>query len=277
MLTLRYKVNTSVPVEVEGITPTAVRGKSLSEIERLAIFHGNQKPTLAEFFDVTGDAADGRMAFEGNLAGVHWIGAQMSDGEIHVHGDAGRHVGSEMTGGVVHVHGNAGDWVGGEMHGGVIHVRGNAGHLVGSAYRGSRHGMTGGTILVGGSAGNEVGHTMRRGLVLIGGGCGDFLGFSMIAGTVLVFGECGNRPAAGIRRGTVGLLGDNKPPAILGTFRKGSVCRPLYLQLVFRYVRSLGFAVDDQVSRAPYRLYHGDNVTVGKGELLVRESAVHAT
>ena len=112
--------------------------------ERFEIFHGNRKLPLAEFFDVSGDPADARFEFEGNLAGVHWIGAQMSDGEIHVRGNAGRHVGSEMTGGVIHVHGNASDWVGGEMHGGLIHVHGNAGHLIGSAYRGSKVGMTGG-------------------------------------------------------------------------------------------------------------------------------------
>ena len=48
------------------------------------------------------------------------------------------HLGAEMTGGEIHVHGNAGDWVGAEMRGGRIHVHGDAGHLVGAAYRGSR-------------------------------------------------------------------------------------------------------------------------------------------
>jgi formylmethanofuran dehydrogenase subunit C len=270
MLRLRYNANTAVPVEIEGLTPQAVAGKPLAEIERFEIFHGNRKQSLAEYFTVTGDTADGRMEFEGNVAGVHWIGAQMSGGEIHVQGNAGRHVGSEMTGGTIHVHGNASDWVGGEMHGGVIHVRGNAGHLVGSGYRGSRLGMTGGTILVGGSVGNEVGHTLRRGLIAVGGGCGDFVGFNMIAGTVLTFGECGIRPAAGMRRGTVGLFGD-RPPALLGTFTKGCVWRPQVLQLLFRRLQSLGFAVPDACWEAQYRVYHGDNVTIGRGEILVRE------
>ena len=35
VLSLRYKVTTSVPVEVEGITPGAVRELSLADIERL--------------------------------------------------------------------------------------------------------------------------------------------------------------------------------------------------------------------------------------------------
>lgn len=272
MLTLRYKAETPIPVEVEGLTPSAVRALPLADVERLEIFHGNRQVPLAEFFAVSGDPADGRLEFEGNLAGVHWIGAQMSEGEIHIRGDAGRHVGSEMTGGVIHVHGNASDWVGGEMHGGLIHVHGNAGHLVGSAYRGSRMGMTGGTILVDGSVGNEVGLTLRRGLVAVGGNCGDFVGANMIAGTVLVFGQSGNRPAAGMRRGTVGLLGSN-PPALLMTFRKNCVCKPLFLRVVLRHLQSLGLTVPAECWDASYGLYNGDRVTVGRGEILIRESS----
>ena len=271
MLTLRYKAETPIPVEIEGLTPSAVRALPLVDIERREIFHGNRKVPLAEFFSVAGDPSDGRVEFEGNLAGVHWIGAQMSEGEIHIRGDAGRHVGSEMTGGVIHVHGNASDWVGGEMHGGMIHVHGNAGHLVGSAYRGSRVGMTGGTILIDGSVGNEVGLTLRRGLVAVGGNCGDFVGANMIAGTVLVFGQSGNRPAAGMRRGTVGLLGTTLPSLLL-TFRKNCVCKPLVLRLMLSQLQSLGFTVPQECWDADYGLYNGDRITVGRGEILIRES-----
>jgi len=272
MLTLRYKADTSVPVEVEGLTPAAVRGLSLDAIQRFELFHGNRKEPLAELFDASGDPSDARIEFQGNLAGVHWIGAQMSEGEIHVRGNAGRHVGSEMTGGVIHVHGNTSDWGGGEMHGGLIHVHGNAGHLIGAAYRGSTKGMTGGAILIDGSAGNEVGLTLRRGLVAIGGACGDFVGANMIAGTVLVFGQCGIRPAAAMRRGTVGLLGDN-PPSLLVTFRKSCVCQPTFLRLILRRLESLGFAVPSDLYAASYGVYHGDHVAVGRGEVLIRETS----
>jgi formylmethanofuran dehydrogenase subunit C len=271
MLTLRYKADTSIPVEVEGLTPSAVRAASLDEIQRVEVFHGNRKLPLAEFFDVSGDPSDARLEFEGDLAGVHWIGARMSEGEIHVRGNAGRHVGSEMTGGAIHVHGNASDWVGGEMHGGFIHVHGNAGHLIGSAYRGSAIGMTGGVILIDGSAGNEVGLTLRRGLVAIGGACGDFVGANMIAGTVLVFGACGIRPAAAMRRGTVGLLGEN-PPSLLVSFRKSCVGQPAFLRLMFRLLESRGFAVPKECYEASYSVYHGDHVAVGRGEILIREA-----
>jgi formylmethanofuran dehydrogenase subunit C len=271
-LRLVYQGQTSVPVEVEGLVPQAIRELPLGEIERFQIFHGNEKRPLADFFAVSGSAADGRMEFEGNLAGVHWIGAGMSEGSIHVAGDAGRHVGSEMTGGEIHVSGSAGDWVGGEMKGGLIHVRGRAGHLIGAAYRGSARGMTGGTILIGGEVGNEIGHTMRRGLLAVGGGCGDFVGLNMIAGTILVFGECGIRPAAGMRRGTVGLFGSPAPKQ-LPTFRAGSCDKPLVLQLLFRELRRLDFPFDDTLLDADYRMYHGDMVAVGRGELLVPERA----
>ena len=64
-LTLRYNADTSVPVEVEGITPDRLRNKSLAEIERLEILHGNRKVPLAELFTVSGDPADGRIDSKG--------------------------------------------------------------------------------------------------------------------------------------------------------------------------------------------------------------------
>ena len=146
-------------MEVDGIVPNTLAGMSLTAIERLEVQHGNERLPLAEAFTAAGDAADGRLEFVGELAGVHRIGAGMTSGRIDVAGSAGRHVGSQMTGGEIDVAGSAGDWLGAEMHGGSIHVGGDAGNLVGSAYRGSERGMTGGTILVAGNVGDECGHT----------------------------------------------------------------------------------------------------------------------
>ena len=268
-LRLQYTGRTKVPVEIEGLTPSWARSKTLGQIERFEAFHGNQKLPLAELFEVSGTPADGRIELAGDLSGVHWIGAGMSEGEVHVEGNAGRHVGSEMTGGQISVSQDAGDWVGGELHGGLIHIRGHAGNLVGSAYRGSRRGMTGGTILVDGSVGQEIGHTMRRGLLAIGGRCGDFAALNMIAGTILVFGDCGPRPAAGMRRGTLGLFGPNHAQ-LLPSFHAGCRHRPLYLQLVFRELRRLRFAVSQELFDADFRQFHGDMVSGGKGEVLLR-------
>lgn len=270
-LRLIYKAQTSIPVEVEGLVPTLTREMSLADVERLEVCHGNEKRTVADFFLVRGDASDSRIEFEGNLAGVHRIGARMCGGAIHVEGDVGRHLGSEMTGGEIHVSGSAGDWVGAEMHGGLIHVRGRSGNLIGSAYRGAKHGMTGGTLLVGGDVGNEIGHSMRRGLLVVGGQCGDFPGINMIAGTILVFGSSGIRPAAGMRRGTLGLL-SRTSVNLLPTFRRGGSDRPLFLQLIFRELARLGFDFDDSLAGRAFRTYHGDFLAGGRGEVLVHES-----
>jgi len=271
-LKLAYRGQTSIPVEIEGLVPTVVRELPLPDIERWQLFHGNEKLPLAEFFTISGDPSDGRMEFEGNLAGVHWIGAGMTEGAIHVAGNAGRHVGSEMLGGEIHVHGSAGDWVGGEMHGGLIHVRGRAGHLVGAAYRGSRRGMTGGTILIHGDVGNELGHTMRRGLIAVGGAAGDFVGINMIAGTILVFGEPGIRAGAGMNRGTIGLFG-SQPVKLLPSFTQSCSFEPLALRLVFRELRRLGFPLRDEMLTATFDLYHGDLVAQGRGEVFLTATA----
>ncbi len=268
-LELEYFGETKVPVEVEGFTPDWACDKSLAKIERFEIFDGNRKVPLAEMFRISGDASDKRFDFQGNLTGVHWIGAHMQSGSIHLHGAAGRHIGSKMAGGEIHVHGDAGGWVGCEMRRGLIHVHGNAGHLVGAAYRGSAKGMMGGTILIDGNAGNEIGHTMRRGMIAIGGSAGDMVGFNMLAGTVLIFGECGIRAGAGMRRGTIGLLGKT-PPSLLLTFRYAATMRPPIVSLILREVRSQGFQFDESLLGAKFDLFHGDLVALGRGEVIMR-------
>ena len=262
---LHYRGQTTVPVEVEGLIPSAVRDKPLSEIERWQIFHGKEKLPLAEMFNVRGDPADERIELEGDLSGVHWIGAGLDSGEIRVAGNAGRHVGSEMTGGSILVEGDAGDWLGGQMHGGRIEVRGRAGHAVGAAYRGSSRGMTDGTILVHGPAGNEIGHTMRRGLIAVGGAA-DAVGVNMIAGTILVCGPCGIRPGANMRRGTIGLFGKARP-ALLPTFRYACRFRPVFLAMLLRHLRQQAYPVALAVTEC--ELFHGDLVTLGRGEVLL--------
>lgn len=268
-LKLIYHGETPVPVEVEGLTPDWACDKSVAEIERFEIFHGNRKIPLAEMFRVTGNASDKRFEFEGNLSGVHWIGAQMESGQIHIQGSAGRHVGSEMRGGEILVHGDCRGWTGAEMHGGFIHVHGSAGHLVGAAYRGSAKGMTGGTILVDGNAGNEIGLTMRRGLIAVAGNAGDVIGFNMIAGTVFVFGDSGIRHGAGMRRGTIGLFGPKRPP-LLPTFKFGSTHRTPIMSILLREIRAKGLKYDESLLSTDFDFYRGDLVSLGRGEIIFR-------
>ncbi len=271
-LKLVYKELTTVPVEIEDFTPDWAFDKSIADIERFEVFHGNRQCTLADLFSITGDASDKHFVFEGNLAGVHWIGAHMRSGNIIVHGPAGRHLGSQMAGGEITVLGDAGGWAGAEMRKGIIRIKGNAGHLVGAAYRGSAKGMLGGTILVEGNAGNEIGLTMRRGLIAIGGAAGDLVGFNMIAGTVVVMGQCGIRPGAGMRRGTLALLGPIRVP-LLPSFRYAARYRPQVLSVLLRILIDQGFPVDQSLLKCEFELFHGDLVSLGRGEVFFKSAA----
>jgi formylmethanofuran dehydrogenase subunit C len=268
VFSLRHK--TSIPVEVDSIQLETVREQSLDDIRRTPVQYGNKQPAIAEFFDVSGSAADDQIVWEGDCGHVKLIGSRWKRGKITVNGSVGMHLGAEMTGGEIDVHGNAADWVGAEMHGGRIRVHGNVGNLAGAAYRGARRGMTGGEILILGDAGDELGHNMRRGLIAVAGRSGDALGFGMIAGSLLLFGETGIRPGAGMRRGTIGFLGDAVPPPLLPTFRAGARYRPVFLRVCLHYLRRLGFPVPEACFDASYQRYHGDFLETGRGEILVR-------
>jgi formylmethanofuran dehydrogenase subunit C len=261
---------THVPLEVPGLLPEALRERTLAEIERWPLWHGNRREPLGEFFRVSGSGADERLEFSGDLSGVHRLGANMSRGTIHVEGPAGRHLGAEMRGGTIEVTGPTGDWLGAEMHGGLIRVGGDAGNLVGAAYRGSMRGMTGGTLLVAGNVGHEAAHSLRRGLVAVGGSTGDYPATNMIAGSLLVFGGCGAHPGAGMRRGTLAILGDPSP-ALLPTFRAGNgYCAPLFMRLYLTWLASRGVPRASQALDSRYRIFHGDGLAGGRGEILVR-------
>lgn len=273
MLTLTYRGPktdsvANVPVEIEGIVPDRLRELSPATIAGLPIFHGNQSVPLGELFAVAGDPADEHLVLQGDLWGVHWIGAKMENGVLRIEGNAGRHVGSGLRGGEIHVSGDVGDWLGAEMKSGLIHVRGSAGDQAGAAYRGSPRGMTGGTLLIAGNSGAETGYLMRRGLIAVGGDTGDFPAWNMIAGTMLVFGTTGKRAAAGMRRGTLAVFG--RPPQLLPTFRAAGRCSPTFLRLYFAELRSRGFRVAEQLVGEELRIHSGDGLTVGKGEVLTR-------
>jgi len=256
-----------VPTEVSGITPDRLAGMLLSEIERIPVLHGNHSIPLAERFHVTGSPCDMNIRFEGDLEGVHWIGAGMTSGHLTADGSVGRHTGSGMSGGTLTVTGSASGWAGAEMRGGLLQVHGSTGPLAGGAYRGAAKGMTGGTLLIHGDAGSEAGLAMRRGLIAIRGACQDFPAFNMLAGALFVFGNVGLSPGAGMRRGTLALLG-NQPVPLLPTFRFSARLQPTAFRLVLRRLERLQFPIDPGLYTAPIDIFRGDLVTGGKGELL---------
>ena len=265
-LLLDYQPRTSIPVELDGVTPDRLATQTVTEIERIAVPYGNRSVPLASLFSVTGDPSDGRIELTGDLSHVHRMGTGMNHGAMHIRGDAGRQVGGGMSGGEIHVDGHAGDWVGAEMSGGLIHVRGSAGHAVGSAYPGSRMGMTDGTILIDGDAGDDLGSKMRRGTIAVRGSCGASLGFGMIAGTILAFGRCEARAGAGMRRGTIGCFGLDLPelnPAFVPAGR----FQPVFFRLIFAELARLGFSIDPTLLDHALTLYRGDLVVRGKGEI----------
>jgi formylmethanofuran dehydrogenase subunit C len=262
-----------VAVDFAGLTPESLAGRSLAEVRRTRVFHGNARAELGELFDVDGDPRDMAWRLVGDFSAVHWLGAGMAAGEIIAEGPVGRHAGAYLSGGRLDVHGNAGDWLGAEMRGGVLRVRGNVGNHAGAAYAGSPRGMTGGAIHVDGAAGDGAGQRLRRGLIAVAGDVGDSLGDRMLAGTILVFGRCGARCGLGMRRGTIALLGPGPPP-LPPTFHLASRISLPMLGLIARELRSADFAADqlDQLKQ-PVDLFHGDFLELGRGEVLIASSA----
>ena len=69
------QVETTIPIEVAGITPEALAGKSNQQISKLLIRHGRHELELGELFKVSGSLGDSRtLVFDGLLSSVHWIG-----------------------------------------------------------------------------------------------------------------------------------------------------------------------------------------------------------
>jgi formylmethanofuran dehydrogenase subunit C len=268
-LRLTYKATATVPVEVEGVLPETICGRSLDDVARLPVFHGNRRVPLGELFDVAGDTDQPCVEFAGDLLGVHWIGAGMTGGTLRIAGSAGRHVGSDMQGGRIEVRGDVGDDLGTALQGGEILVLGGAGDRVGAAHRGASRGMTGGTIAVTGNAGHEVGAGMRRGVIAVGGRAGDWLGANLLAGTILAAGGAGRQAGANMRRGTI-LLGGSQPPELLPTFRYACRYGPTFLPLLTVDLQRCGLPLDPAVSRSEYDAFSGDHLELGRGEILVR-------
>ncbi len=266
-LRLKLRAATRLPVDLAGLTPDWSRDRALREIERRTTMVGHQPTPLAEVFDVSGDPGDAEIHFAGELSHVASIGAGMTSGVIRVEGNVGDRAGAGLAGGLLEIAGNAGDRVGCEMRDGRIHVRGNVGDFAGAALPGARRGMTGGELFIDGAAGNELGRGMRRGLIVVGGAAGDSVGLNLIAGTILVFGRCGPRPGVGMRRGTLALFAPLAEIPL--TFRAANRQRPPFMPVLLNYLRRAGVSIPDVILDAEYDSFGGDQLALGKGEILV--------
>src|SRR5215218_7645632 len=259
-LTLTLREQPAVPLEAEVLSPDRFAGAGREEIEALAMWHGNERTRVGEFFAVSG-AGEDDVRIEGDLRRVKLVGAGMSGGRLTVAGDVGLHAGAGMRGGELHVEGDAGDWAGAGMRGGTLVVRGTAGSRLGGVYPGERAGMRGGEIVVHGDAGEQTGAGLRRGLIAVAGRVGDAAGLRMLAGTIVAIGGLGPRAGAGMRRGSIVTMARATP---LATFVFSCAYRPPFLRL-----RALGLAVSDEQLDGRYARWCGDALELRRGEILI--------
>ena len=193
-------------VDLRFITPAAMVGKSLAEVERMYVGYGNAMLPLAEFFKVEADLHPDNvdtLIFDADLSRFDRVGWQMTGGRIRVEGSVGHYAGGCMSGGEVLVKVNAGLLAACEMAGGLLTVQGHVGDFAASTLPGSMDGMRGGTLIVKGDAGARFGDRMRRGTALVFGNAGDFLASRMVAGTIAVGGRAGASAGYGMRRGSL--------------------------------------------------------------------------
>jgi formylmethanofuran dehydrogenase subunit C len=224
---LKLKKEPDFPLEADNISPDQFTGKTIAEIKKLVVYHGNEEKILGDYFDISGkagDLAEMKIELEGELSNIKRIGEKMSGGEIVINGNVGMHVGNHMTGGKILVNGNADDWAGAMLNGGELEITGDAGHYVGAAYRGFWKGMQNGMIKVHGKVGNEAltwvngSKPRKRFPTLICGSAGAFLGIHGHGGTIIVEGDCDRCAGADQVRGTIVVKG--KVSRILPSYKK---------------------------------------------------------
>jgi formylmethanofuran dehydrogenase subunit C len=262
-----------IPVDVREINTGLLYDKSLRQIAKTTVHHGNRSVEFGELFRLRGNHGDGQVIWKGNLKHVHQIGYRMDQGEWIVEGTAGNHVGREMSGGQITVRGDVGDHAGGSMRGGLIRIQGNAGDQAGGCHPGSKFGMNRGTILITGNAGTAAGNGMRRGLIAIGGDAQGGLGINMQAGTIVVLGKCKSPVASNMKRGTI-VIGSNdrENSACFSSinFRRASRDGSPVVGLIAHWLEKSGFEFDrESFLRRQFEQFAGDQVHHGRGEVFV--------
>jgi formylmethanofuran dehydrogenase subunit C len=268
VLTLTLRDEPTVPLETEGLSPDRLATRRRGEVEALAVWHGNRRAQVGDFFAVSGSAGE-ELRVEGDLRRVKFLGAGMTAGRMTIVGDAGMHTGAGMRGGELVVAGAVGDFAGVGMRGGRLVVEGSAGHHLGGPHQGERAGMRGGEIVVYGDAGEQVGAGLRRGLIAVAGRVGDAAGLRMLAGTIVALGGLGARPGAAMRRGTIVAM---SRVTLLPTFGFACSYRPPFLRLYLRHLRALGLPLTDEQIEGRYARWCGDGLELRRGEILMLES-----
>ena len=253
-------------VDLRGVTPAALAGLSLNEVERLPLGHGNTTQPLADFFGIQSRPSEA-ISFVGDLSRFDRVGWQMAGGRIVVEGSVGHYAGGCMSAGELVVHGHAGELAACEMAGGTLTVEGNVGDFAASTLPGSMDGMRGGSFVVKGHAGVRFGDRMRRGSAIVFGDVGDFLASRLVAGTIAIGGRAGAHVGYGMRRGSVVFAGGSSAVPVAETFVAAVADADVFWQLLARDLQRHGGPFAGLASMRIER-HLGDSAVGGKGELI---------
>jgi len=250
-------------LDLSGVVPHLVAGKTAAEIARIELQTTRARATVGDLFQLRmGDAE--RIRIENACDRLDGIGHRMTGGEIVVEGSIGSQAGRLMAGGRLTIAGDVGPWAASGMRGGTIEIAGRAGDRLGGPLPGETAGMRGGVVIVRKDTGDRAGDRMRRGLILIEGGARRYAGCRMIAGTLVVRGAAGPLPGYLMRRGSI-VLADGAAE-LSPTFVDCGVHEVLALRVMARCVSAYSARLAS-VLRRPLRRLAGDMGVLGKGEI----------
>ena len=264
-LTFRLRGAPPQRLDLSGLTPSALNGKSEGEIAALEIGTTRRRVTVGDVFVVQpGDVED--FVFEGGSERLDRIGAGMSSGSIRVLGDVGVEAGRRMSGGALRIEGSAGAFTGSGLQGGLLEIAGDVGERLGGPLAGETEGVSGGVIHVLGAASERAGDRQRRGLIVIEGAAGAHAGSRMIAGTLVIGAEAGPLQGYLMNRGTILLAAGTQE--MTPTFRDCGTFELVAMRLLAAHVTPISARLGAAL-RAPLRRYAGDLAALGLGEIFV--------
>ncbi len=143
-LAFTLKVMPSFRLNCSKLTPNNLTGLSIGQIAKLKLGNSKYSPQVADFFDIhfekmnqkdSAGADTQNIAFKNSHKNLDFIGANMSQGTITVHGDVGDRLGDNMRRGTILVDGNAGDYAASRMVAGTLAILGKTGAYTGFAMR----------------------------------------------------------------------------------------------------------------------------------------------
>jgi formylmethanofuran dehydrogenase subunit C len=268
-LVFRLKRLPDQRIDLSGLTPQALQGRTEKAIARIPIHTTREKLEVGDIFTI-GRGEPTSLRFEGGSERFDFVGAGMIAGDITVEGPVGQQAGRLMRGGRLHIRGNAGPYAASRLAGGRLEIEGDAGDRLGGPLAGEMAGMSGGLVIVRGNAGARAGDRLRRGLLVIEGRSGEDSGSRMMAGTLVLGAGPTGAPGPLMRRGTIVVLEPDCP--ISPTFVDCGSHRLLAARLLAAELERLGLALTPKLKQ-PLRRFAGDMSVLGKGEIWIASTS----